>query len=114
MVCFENANGIQIVDLEESFRMRQSTVIFVLQVSRYGHYRFGKGSYYMGNLQGKAGGTRETEPGEPRGAAFWSLHIHNNSKNPSKQCLVRETFFRVIFMHILDGVVFMLDTKDSQ
>ena len=64
--------------------------IFVLQVSRYGRFRFGKGSC-MGNLQGEAGGSRGTEPGEPRGAAVWSLHINKNSKNPSKQSLVKET-----------------------
>ena len=80
MVCFDNANGIQVVDLEESFRMRYAKVIFVLQVSRYGRFRFGKGSY-MGNLQGEAGVTRETEPGEPRGATPWSLHIKDNCKN---------------------------------
>ena len=45
------------------------------------------GSYHMENLQGEAGGTRETEPAEPRGAAVWSLHINKNSKNPSKQKL---------------------------
>ena len=40
----DNANGIQVVDLEESFRMRCSKVIFVMQVSSYGCFRLGKGS----------------------------------------------------------------------
>ena len=31
-----------------------------------------------------------SRPGEPGGTAFWSLHINLNSKNPSKQSLVRE------------------------
>ena len=39
---FDNANGIQVVELEESFRMQQSNIIFVLQVSSYGRFRFGK------------------------------------------------------------------------
>ena len=65
-------------------------MIFVLQWSRYGCLGFGKGSYYMGNLQGEAGGTREKVTGGTEGATPWSLHIHNNSKNPSKQSLVRE------------------------
>ena len=89
-VCFDNANGIQVVDLGESFRMRQSKVMFVLQVSSYDRFCFGKGSYYIGNLQGEAGGTSETEPWEPRWAVVWSLHINKNSKIPSKHSLARE------------------------
>ena len=38
---FDNANGIQVVDHEESFRMQLSKVIFVLHLSRYGRFRFG-------------------------------------------------------------------------
>ena len=49
---FNNAHGIQDVDLEEIFRMRWSNEIFVLQVSRYCRFRFGKGAYYIENLQG--------------------------------------------------------------
>ena len=37
----DNTNGIQVVELEESFRMQKSKVIFVLQVSSYGRFCFG-------------------------------------------------------------------------
>ena len=36
-----NADGIRVVELEENFRMQWSKVIFVLQVSSYGRFRFG-------------------------------------------------------------------------
>ena len=55
----------------------------------------------MGILRGEAGGTRETEPGGPRGAVFWSLHIDKNSKNPSKQSLVREIEQTISFLTTL-------------
>ena len=54
----------------------------------------------MGNSQGEAGETRETELGEPREAAAWSLHTNKNSKNPSKHILVGEHGIYV-FMYLL-------------
>ena len=47
------------IERAESLRTQRSNVMFVLQVSRYNRFRFGKGLYYIGNLQGEAGGTRE-------------------------------------------------------
>ena len=40
MLCVDNANGVQVVERAESFRTQKSTVIFVLQVSTYGRFRF--------------------------------------------------------------------------
>ena len=37
-------------------------------------FLFQKGVTY-GELAMEAGGTRDTEPGEPRAAAMWSLHL---------------------------------------
>ena len=42
MMCFDNANGIQVVESAESFRSQWSQVLFVLRVSRYDRFRCGK------------------------------------------------------------------------
>ena len=46
-MCFDNANGIQVVERDESFRMRPSNVIFVSGVSRYGRFRFQYAVIYL-------------------------------------------------------------------
>ena len=44
MMCFENVNGIQVAERADSFRMQSSKVLFVLQVSKYSRFHFGKES----------------------------------------------------------------------
>ena len=39
MMCFHIANGIQVVERAESFRTRQSNMVFVLQGPRYGRFQ---------------------------------------------------------------------------
>ena len=68
---FDKANGIQVVDLEESSRMQQSKVIFVSQVSSYGRFRFGKGPSRKGFCKGGLGGLWAT--GGPRGPVAVNL-----------------------------------------
>ena len=64
-VCLDNVNGIQVVDLEESFRMRQSKMICRLTCVRIWPFPFRKGVIHgelarggWGNQGNPAGGTR--------------------------------------------------------
>ena len=43
-MCFDNANGIHVVERAESFRTQQSQVTLVLQMARYGRFCFGNES----------------------------------------------------------------------
>ena len=47
-----------------------------------------RGHIIRGACKGRLGNQGRGKLGEPRGATAWTLHINNNSKNPSKQSLV--------------------------
>ena len=87
---FHNANGIQVVDLDE---LSNTMVKRDLRLTGFKiwPFPFWKGVILCGELATGGWGTKETELGKPRGAVFWSLHI-NNSKNASKRSLVREMY----------------------
>ena len=84
------------IDLAEKQNPTKTFFVLMALVSVFGHFRFGQIMHWMestGGSRGSTGGsrgstsgsraTRETELGEPGGAAAWSLHINKNSKNPS-------------------------------
>ena len=48
----------------------------------------------LGNLHGEAGGTRRRESREPGEATNWALFMNDNSKNPSKQSVVKEQYVK--------------------
>ena len=77
------------IDLAEKTNPTKTVFFLMALVRVFGHFRFGQIMHWMESTGGSRGstggsrGTRETELGEPGGAAAWSLHINKNSKNPS-------------------------------
>ena len=72
-MCFDNANGIQVIVYAESFRTQYSNVVFVLLVSRCSRFGFGKDS-----LKGSSGilGAPSEVPVASLGGSEASLGVH--------------------------------------
>ena len=89
MVCFDHANGIQVVALEERAFERDSQKSYkcremAVSVSERGHI--------WGTCKGRLGEhLTEARLGEPRLATPWSLQL--NRRNPYEQSSVRECIY---------------------